>query len=119
LALRALVLRTRMTVANAEKETDMSVKGEIKEGAGFIKEPRQVCRKSAQGAGRSRLAQPRQGRRRQGAEDDQARNGPPREVDEGSPPPIQTGAEIYLHPLKHERIIVSSLPTFRRSRRLA
>ena len=27
-----------MTVANAKKENDMSVKGEIKEGAGFVKE---------------------------------------------------------------------------------
>ncbi len=27
-----------MTVANAKKESDMSVKGEIKEGAGFVKE---------------------------------------------------------------------------------
>jgi hypothetical protein len=27
-----------MTVANIEKETDMSVKCEIKEGAGFVKE---------------------------------------------------------------------------------
>src|SRR6201992_3834261 len=34
----AFILRTRMTVANAKKENDMSVKGEIKEGAGFVKE---------------------------------------------------------------------------------
>jgi hypothetical protein len=38
LALGAFVLRARLAVANAEKETDMSVKGEIKEGAGFVKE---------------------------------------------------------------------------------
>ena len=37
-AIGAFVLRTRMTVANAKKESDMSVKGEIKEGAGFVKE---------------------------------------------------------------------------------
>jgi hypothetical protein len=36
--LARLYYRTRMTVANVDKETDMSVKGEIKEGAGFVKE---------------------------------------------------------------------------------
>jgi hypothetical protein len=38
LALGAFLFRTRMTVTNSERETDMSVKGEIKEGAGFVKE---------------------------------------------------------------------------------
>jgi hypothetical protein len=37
LALAAFVLRTRISVVS-EKETNMSAKGEIKEGAGFVKE---------------------------------------------------------------------------------
>ncbi len=38
MALTAFVLWTRMTVVKVEKETTMSLKGEIKEGAGFVKE---------------------------------------------------------------------------------
>ena len=35
---RIRLYRHGMTVANVRKETKMSVKGEIKEGAGFVKE---------------------------------------------------------------------------------
>jgi hypothetical protein len=57
----------------------MSVKGEIKEGAGFVKEEFNEHGKAPQSkasAGRSRSAQRRSSRRRQGAKDHQARYRP-------------------------------------------
>jgi hypothetical protein len=38
LALGAFLSGARITVQNSKREIDMSVKGEIKEGAGFVKE---------------------------------------------------------------------------------
>lgn len=46
--LSGIALTTRLVVTRQQRETDMSVKGEVKEGAGFIKEEIHEHGKSAE-----------------------------------------------------------------------